>query len=225
MFDYRKRDARLWSNDRLREIGAAVRDCQSMINVSGWRDGDKEGGHYRDYFPSVPLYHVSNHPGDAEKGVDAKTDRGIDLDLELLPELERSYDIVFNHTVLEHVPRPAFSFEQLAKLATKVLITVVPFKQGMHFSPGNFGDYYRFSPMAMRDCFARAGMQVVHESANEGIDTIYLLHVGVRDPAFIDRAVHLVQDIERFNFRLGVTRPRDIAAALYIRLFGAFLKR
>ncbi len=225
MFDYRKRDARLWSNDRLREIGTAVRDCESMINVSGWRDGDKEGGHYRDYFPSVSLYHVSNHPGDAEKGVDAKTDREIDLDRELAPELEGRYDIVLNHTVLEHVPRPAFSFEQLGKLAAKVLVTVVPFKQAMHFSPGNFGDYYRFSPMAMRDCFARAGMQVVHESANEGIDTIYLLHVGVRDRRYVDTAVHQLKDIERFNHSLGATRPRDIAASLYFRLFGAFLKR
>lgn len=220
MFDYRRFHPRYWSNDRLREIGSALRGCSSMINVSGWRDGDKEGGRYRDYFPSMGTYSVSNHPGDSAKGVQQGTDLSLDLDSDLAPHLVGSYDVVLNHTVLEHVPRPWFAIDVMAQMARKAVITVVPFKQPLHYSPGNFGDFYRFTPMAMRSSFERAGMHVVHESASAGVDTIYLLHVAVRDELTLDTRAHATLDLDALNNRLGAVRPIDVLRVLYFRVYG-----
>ena len=49
---------REWSNAELRRV-APYFDGR-IINVSGWRDEDKVGGHYRDYFTCATAYDISN---------------------------------------------------------------------------------------------------------------------------------------------------------------------
>src|SRR5258706_3556650 len=56
---------REWSNAELRKF--APQFSGPVINVSGWRDEDKTGGHYRDYFPAASDYAVSNYSG--ERGI------------------------------------------------------------------------------------------------------------------------------------------------------------
>ena len=42
--------ARPWSNKELRYVLQFLPDIKSVINVSGWKDQDKEGRTYRSYF-------------------------------------------------------------------------------------------------------------------------------------------------------------------------------
>ena len=46
----RRFQPRQWSNDVLRSLVPYLRESTRVVNVSGWEDRDKEGGHYRDYF-------------------------------------------------------------------------------------------------------------------------------------------------------------------------------
>ncbi len=59
--DRRFRLARLRSNETLRQLGPLF--SGDVIHVSAWRDEDKEGGHYRDYFPNAASYTITNHTG------------------------------------------------------------------------------------------------------------------------------------------------------------------
>ena len=49
---------RVWSNRELRRVGSMVRG--DVVNVSAWQDSDKEGGHYKDYFPNASSYTITN---------------------------------------------------------------------------------------------------------------------------------------------------------------------
>lgn len=79
-------EPRRWSNKVLRELGGRFHG--SMINVSGWQDRDKQDGFYRDYFPNISDYRVSNYSG--TKDLDDGLEGSIPLDLEsdLYPELD-----------------------------------------------------------------------------------------------------------------------------------------
>src|SRR5262245_10738440 len=100
--DRKFRVPRIWSNAELRKICSLVDGA--VVNVSGWKDEDKQGGHYRDYFPRATSYSISNWRADA-RGFQGDIANEFFLDLEepLEPSLKRKFDVVFNHTVLEHV--------------------------------------------------------------------------------------------------------------------------
>src|SRR5687767_4129918 len=46
--DRKFRAARIWSNQELKTITPHCKGA--VINVSAWKDEDKEGAHYKDYF-------------------------------------------------------------------------------------------------------------------------------------------------------------------------------
>jgi hypothetical protein len=173
---------RLWSNRVLREIGPAF--AGEVANVSGWRDADKEGKRYRDYFPSATAYYVTNHAG--ERGTDDAadvTDFRLDLTGELPAELVGRFDVVLSHTVLEHVFRADLAFANLCRMARDAVIVVVPFAQEVHYTD-SYGDYWRYTPMGLRALFEQNGFTVVYDAASPEPDAgVYLLSVGVRDPA------------------------------------------
>ena len=53
-FKYRiLRLTRIWSNQELRKFSHLFRG--KVINVSGWKDCDKEGHIYRDYFSNYDI--------------------------------------------------------------------------------------------------------------------------------------------------------------------------
>src|SRR5215216_5837068 len=94
---------RSYSNKLLREYAPYF--SGSVLNVSGWKDADGEGGCYRTYFKNVSTYVVSNVAGQ-EKGFGSASNYcEIELDLEqdLEDDLRGKFDVVFNHTTLEHV--------------------------------------------------------------------------------------------------------------------------
>ena len=163
---YPEQHPRVYSNYMLRRVGKLL--TGDVINVSGWKDGDKEGGLYRQYFPSASLYHVSNFKG--ARGTDDSgegTDLFLDLQQALPAELVGRYDVVFNHTTLEHVPNVEIAFDTLCDLTRDVLILVVPFEQEVHFISGSFGDYQRFSPGGVAHQLSKRGLTPLLVEMNE----------------------------------------------------------
>ncbi|MEO1525491.1 MAG: hypothetical protein AAFX06_08640 [Planctomycetota bacterium] len=154
-----------------------------VINVSAWDDRDKEGRTYRDYFSKASTYSTSNHEG--ERGVaDAAdvSDYALDLTAELPKELTGKFDVVFNHTTLEHIFDVTTAFHNLCLMTRDVVIVVVPFAQEMHYNE-SYGDFWRFTPMVMHRLFESNGLSVVFEAANDDSNAgLYVLTVGSRDP-------------------------------------------
>ena len=182
MFEDRSsRLPRLWSNKVLREIAPVFRG--EVINVSGWDDRDKQGRRYRDYFSGASQYYVSNYGG--ERGQDdaaGSTDFAIDLEAPVRDELKQRFDVVFNHTTLEHVFDMFSAFRNLCEMSRDVVIVVVPFAQKLHWTR-SFGDYWRFSPQGVRRLFEMVGLTPIHEAANDDRDAaLYVIGVGARHP-------------------------------------------
>lgn len=172
---------RRWSNAELRKWGHIF--TGSVVNVSAWRDLDKEGGRYRDYFPNASEYVMTNYWG-SEVPNDGHPDAiFLDLEAELPESLRRRFDVVFAHTVLEHIFDIRRAFANLADMTRDVLIVVVPFAQNEHYGGEIFGDYWRFTPLALKKMALSHNMELVHLAAN---DTpwypIYILAVASRQP-------------------------------------------
>lgn len=216
---------RLWSNDILKENIPKLKNYNSVINVSGWKDSDKEGGKYKDYFHNDVVYKISNYPDDKEKGISDINDIEIDLGKQLPSELEYKFDVAFNHTVLEHVMNPEFAFDQISKLTKDVLITVIPWKQALHFNPGQFGDYYRISPFTMRRFYEKNNFTIMFEtySPSYAPDT-YLLYIGSRKPKNHLFTNDLI-DINKLNGMVGASSfLLTIKGLLYRLLFLMYRK-
>jgi hypothetical protein len=174
---------RRWSNEELRPWGLAV--SGDIINVSGWRDSDKNGREYKDYFVNKRLYAVSNVGG--ARGSDADTTAEqlrLDLTQPIDAGLRNSFDVVFNHTTLEHVFNIQVAASALATLTRDLLMVVVPAKQDVHTEPESYLDYWRPTHFALSALFTQAGLTTVYCSRNVNpVFTEYLFLVASRHPA------------------------------------------
>lgn len=180
MFTEREfRIPRLWSNAELRRIGSLIEG--SVVNVSGWKDSDKDGGRYRDYFPKASHYTVTNFEG--HRGFQGgESEIFLDLTASLPGELQEKFDVVFNHTTLEHIFEINAAFDALCGMSRDLVIVVVPFIQTQHENK-NVLDYWRFTPTALREMFRRRGFETVYEAANShAVAGIYILFVASRHP-------------------------------------------
>jgi hypothetical protein len=176
---------RRWSNAEIRRVAPLFGG--DVVNVSAWRDEDKEGGRYRDYFTGAASYTLTNWVG--HRGVREAAGPGeilLDLEADLPSELHGRFDVVFNHTTLEHVFDVFKAFSNLCALSRDVVIVVVPFLQEHHgfVEGGDYGDYWRFSSHALARLFERNGMEMLYVSANDDRNaSCYLVAVGARDAA------------------------------------------
>lgn len=131
-----------------------------VINVSGWKDGDGEGGYYREYFKKASGYTVSNIRGQG-KGLGSVTDgyQEIELDLEkeLDPGLKDRFDVVFNHTTLEHVYDFKTAFSNLCMMTRDIVILTVPVMQQIHHTE-DFGDWWRPTTMTIARMLKENGL-------------------------------------------------------------------
>jgi len=204
---------RAWSNRVLRGIGPLVRG--DVVNVSGWRDEDKQGRRYRDYFPNASSYTVTNHAGD--RGLaDSKdvTDLALDLTAPLDPTLAGRFDAVFSHTTLEHVFDVETAFANLCRLSRDLVIVVLPFAQEVHHE-ASYGDYWRFTPMGLRTLFERNGLDVVFEGASpERNAGIYLLFVGSRSPRRWRDELPAWRPVTTLGGWIGATWPQRLRRSL-----------
>lgn len=171
--------ARIWSNDVLRKIAPVF--SGDVVNVSGWDDRDKEGGSYREYFVGHSTYQITNYPG--YRGFAGRPgETALDLTSELPDGLRHKFDVVYNHTTLEHIFDVRKAFANLCAMTRDVAIVVVPFSQVQHESE-SFGDYWRFTPSCLRELFAENDLDVVFEAESRDRNAaVYLLFVGSRNP-------------------------------------------
>jgi len=169
--------ARSWSNKFIGEIAPVV--TGRVVNVSAWMDEDKEGRHYRDYFTAATSYETTNFGG--WRGADAPSDHDLDLQAAMPEALRGAFDLVFNHTTLEHVFDIHRAFEIMAGMSRDAMLIIVPFIQHLH-GPED-GDFWRPSPYAMRRLFRANGMEPILEQAGpEGGKTRYLGYFAARNP-------------------------------------------
>jgi len=169
------RRPRIWSNKELKKISHFF--TGSIINVSGWKDYDKQGENYRDYFSSKCSYAISNYSGDhGFQGVSGEI--YIDQEEDLKPEYIEKFDVVFNHTTLEHIYNIKKAFQNLCLLSKDIVIIVVPFLQELHYGE-NYKDYWRFSPYAIKKLFEENGLKLIYLNANnKKNESVYIFAVG-----------------------------------------------
>jgi|GEM_PF-1016960 hypothetical protein len=189
---------RYFSNMMLRRYGGKF--SGDVINVSGWDDGDGEGHRYREYFPKKNSYVVSNAATEA-KGIGSMKDSGIqelplDLNAPLSADLLRRYDVVFNHTTLEHVIHFEQAFENLCALSKDAVIIVVPTLQQVHFGKG-YGDYWRPTPIVIAKLFYRHGFTPLVISTNDqAFAAVYIFAIGVREPQAYENRIQPVTQFD-----------------------------
>jgi hypothetical protein len=176
--DRKYRVPRLWSNAKLRKFAPLF--TGDIVNVSAWTDSDKEGKKYRHYFCNASSYHLTNYLPETCGLQGYPNEIFLDLTEKLAPEHERSFDVVFNHTTLEHIFEVQTAFENLCRISRDIVILVVPFLQPMHSS---YGDYWRFTPQTIKRLFAKHGYNILHLSANDHKHTsVYLFCIASRQP-------------------------------------------
>jgi hypothetical protein len=163
-----------------------------IINVSGWKDEDKAGGVYRDYYKEIEQYTISNIGGlhGMPEYKDPKN-HWLELDLckPVSKDLVNRFDVVFNHTVLEHVAEIEIALDNLARMSKDMLVIVVPFSQSMHYT-GSYSDYLRFTPFYFTESLKKYGYTLlVFDKNQQPFEHIYITMIFSRYPekhSFID---------------------------------------
>jgi hypothetical protein len=177
--DKKFRKPRVWSNKILLEISHMF--TGDVANISGWQDKDKQGRYYKDYFSNAENYVISNYESNA-RGFQGNIENEFFLNLEddLPKKLIKKFDVVFNHTVLEHIFDIQKAFQNLCLLSKDIVIVVVPFLQEQH---GDYGDYWRFTPLAIKKLFEKNDMKTIYINYNDSSnESIYVLAIGSSNP-------------------------------------------
>jgi hypothetical protein len=179
--DRQFRLARIWSNQELARIGHLF--SGTVVNVSAGEDEDKEGRTYAEYFPNGHSYSLTNYnPGSYRGYQGRKNEFLVDLTENLPSYLLEKFDVVFNHTTLEHIFEVTTAFRNICRLSRDIVILVVPFAQVQHENEG-YRDFWRFTPTCMRRIFEDNGFHVIYEAANNQHNAaVYLFVVASRFP-------------------------------------------
>ncbi len=191
---------RVFSNITLRQYAKYF--SGDIINVSGWDDRDSEGDFYQNYFSKRGRYTVSN-VGISDKGfgsLKGKNIEEIEIDLETpLPKnCDRAYDVVFNHTTLEHIFDFDTAFKNLCEMSRDAVIIVVPLLQQIHIA-GSFGDYWRPTTLALMKQFKKNGLTpLVIATNDQPFYPVYCFAIAVRDPKKYEGAI-----TPSFDFQSG----------------------
>jgi len=167
---------RVWSNNELRKFARLFKG--DVVNVSAWQDADKEGSTYRKYFSQADSYTITNWKSEARGYQGKEGEIFLDLESDLADSLRGRFDVVFNHTTLEHIFDVKKAFANLCNMSKDVVITCVPFLQQYH---GEYGDYWRFTPLLMKKLFEENGMELAYLSFNNHKgSSVYIFAIGVK---------------------------------------------
>ena len=100
----------------------------------------------------------------------------LDLEKDLDTTLHNKFDVCFNHTTLEHIYEFQKAFQNICLMSKDIVIIVLPFLQEQH---ADYGDYWRFTPMAIRQMFERNAMEMIYVNYNdEPNESIYIFAIG-----------------------------------------------
>lgn len=214
IIDRKFRLARIWSNKELKKIAHLF--TGKVVNVSAGDDVDKQGDTYRNYFFNAQSYHTTNHAPGKYRGFQGRPGE-ILLDLkDMIPdELSGAFDVVFNHTTLEHIFEVQTAFSNLCQFTTDILIVVVPFCQVQHETPG-YEDFWRFTPTCVRQMFKNNDLEVIYEVANNDPNAAtYLLFVGSRHPEKWNQKIPSFKPIEKAGAWIGEKNPTTQLPAIH----------
>ncbi len=176
--DRKYRLPRIWSNEELRRFAHLF--SGDIVNVSGWKDKDKEGNFYKDYFVNANNYYISNYKSDAKGFQGFDNEFYLDLTQDLDKKYINRFDVVFNHTTLEHIYDVKKAFKNLCLISKDIIILIVPFLQQMH---GDYGDYWRFTPLAIRNLFEANGVRLLYlKFNNHRHASVYIFAIGSKEP-------------------------------------------
>ena len=177
MIDRVHRIPRLWSNQELGRFAHLFRG--DVVNVSGWTDTDKQGRCYKDYFRAAQTCTITNFESDKRGYQGSEGEVFLDLTKPLDPYLVGRFDLVFNHTTLEHIFDVNTAFHNLCAMSNDVVILVVPFLQPQH---SHYGDYWRFTPEAVIRMFERESLTVAYLNFNDHFrSSVYIFSIAVKD--------------------------------------------
>ena len=144
---------------------------------------DKVSSFYKNYFTNCTNYFISNWSY-SERGQENKLSKNeylIDLESDLKKELLGKFDVVFNHTTLEHIFDIYKSFRNLCELSNDVVIIVVPFLQEQH-TTSDFKDYWRFTPQTIKKLFEKNNFKLAYINANDqNNSSIYVFAIGCKE--------------------------------------------
>ncbi|WP_052812997.1 surface carbohydrate biosynthesis protein [Desulfonatronum thioautotrophicum] len=211
--DRKFRLARIWSNEELKKI--AHHFAGKVVNVSAGDDVDKQGDTYRNYFFNAQSYHITNHaPGSYRGFQGGPGEILLDLKGKIPDELAGAFDVVFNHTTLEHIFEVQTAFSNLCQLTADILIVVVPFCQVQHETSG-YEDFWRFTPTCVRQMFKNNDLEVIYEVANNDPNAAtYLLFVGSRHPEKWNQKMLSYKPIEKAGAWIGEKNPTTQPSAI-----------
>ena len=176
--DNKFRKPRVWSNLELKKFSNNF--YGKIINVSGWNDSDKDGSFYKNYFSNCENYSISNWSF-SERGQENKLGKDqylIDLEDDLDNKLINKFEVVLNHTTLEHIFNINKAFQNLCKLSNDTVIIILPFMQEQH-TTSDFKDYWRLTPQAVQKLFEKNNFKMAYVNANDDNNSsIYIFAVG-----------------------------------------------
>ena len=172
---------RIWSNKELEYLAGSF--YGNVVNVSAAEDSDKNGRKYEEYFPLASSYSITNFGFGEDGGGDIPNEKILDISVPYDGSIGQ-FDVVFNHTVIEHIPSVDMAIDNLCRLSTDIVITVVPFIQMFHGRIGSYTDYWRYTPQALINEFEKRGFSTVYISWNEHcpIMNVYILHIASKCP-------------------------------------------
>ena len=209
-------NGRTYSNVCLKRI-LALLNVTSVLNVSGWDDGDKEGGRYSDYFSQkVSKYEVSHFENDYLRSDTDLSKMVINLE-DLNYQAVEKFELVFSHTVLEHVFDQQNAFRIMCSLAEKYVVGVVPMINVLHWEK-TYDDYWRFTPHGIRKLFENNEFKLVHlEIGPTSSISQYIIFVGVRNGVADVSSLHLQEII---SGKVGLFRITDLFKISIFRILG-----
>lgn len=183
-----KKYAPLFSGRVLNLSGAD--DFDKNVSIPEYFLGNYDGGtRYSDYFSNCSEYWISNHPSDQTQLDKLKPNLiYIDLEVDLPAEWVGFFDVVFCHTVFEHIFDVFSAFENMCALSKDLVIFIVPQVQRIHDYQRGYKDYWRFTPFAVDRLFENQGMTVLARSTTSGFsESQYLCYIASKSP---DRWAH-----------------------------------
>ena len=182
-------NARIWSNNELKKTAHFF--SGKVINVSGGNDNDKQNNVYKNYFVNKSSYSISNY-----NKTGLKNEIILDLEKKIQDKLVKVFDVVFSHTVLEHVYDIDTAIKNLCKLSDDVIITVVPFLQTYHHEEKFYFDYWRFSPLSLIKKFGQHGFKTVYINwNNDAFGNLYIFHIASCKPEKYKKVSAINKDI------------------------------
>lgn len=169
---------RIWSNGELNKFSHLF--SGDIANISGWQDEDKSGRHYKDYFPNATSYTITNYKSEARGWQGKEGEIFLNLEDDLPETLKGNFDVVFNHTTLEHVYLVQKAFANICGMTKDIAIIVLPFLQPYH---ADYGDYWRFTPLAVKRMFEDNGLSLLHLSFNKNkVSSVYIFAIASKKP-------------------------------------------